>query len=111
MSPDFQRRSDGWRDYKDGTGQRQVRPNKIKDEGTVVVKRIPPTTTTDAIDCLDRGRDAQGKLKVNSHDSLLSRRNRNKAPTGRERRNSWSDALMPLRIAKSRSTPYHGHPK
>src|SRR2546425_6942227 len=38
------------REYKDGTGQIKVRAKiKIKDEATVQIKEIPPTTTTESL--------------------------------------------------------------
>src|SRR5208283_1711068 len=38
------------REYRDGAGQIKVRARlKVKDQSTVLIKEIPPTTTTDAL--------------------------------------------------------------
>jgi topoisomerase-4 subunit A len=53
------------REYRDGTGQIKVRAKiKIKDESTVVITEIPPTTTTDSL--LGSIEDAarKGKIKI-----------------------------------------------
>ena len=55
------------REYADGTGSVKVRAKiKVKDETTVVIKEIPPTTTTESL--IESIEDAtrKGKLKVRS---------------------------------------------
>src|ERR1700722_6121141 len=55
------------RDYKDGTGSIKVRARiKAKDESTVVIKEIPPTTTTDSLIGSIEDAAHKGKLKVRS---------------------------------------------
>ncbi len=72
--PDFQ--TGGLMDargYKDGTGEIKVRAKiKIKDESSVLIKEIPPTTTTDSL--IDSIEDAsrKGKIKVKSINDFTS---------------------------------------
>ncbi len=72
--PDFQ--TGGLMDargYKDGAGEIKVRAKlKVKDESTVVIKEIPPTTTTDSL--IDSIEDAsrKGKIKVKSINDFTS---------------------------------------
>jgi topoisomerase IV subunit A len=55
------------RDYKDGAGQIKVRARlKVKDESTVVIKEIPPTTTTDSLISSIEDASRKGKIKVKS---------------------------------------------
>lgn len=55
------------RDYKDGAGQVKVRAKiKVKDEATVVIKEIPPTTTTDSLIGSIEDASRKGKIKVRS---------------------------------------------
>jgi topoisomerase-4 subunit A len=55
------------RDYKDGTGTIKVRAKiKEKDESTVVIKEIPPSTTTDSLIASIEDAARKGKLKVKS---------------------------------------------
>src|SRR5882724_8787481 len=55
------------RDYKDGTGEIKVRAKiKIKDETTVAIKEIPPTTTTDSLMGSIEDASRKGKIKVKS---------------------------------------------
>src|SRR6185503_14629741 len=55
------------RDYHDGTGTVKVRAKlKVKDESTVVIKEIPPTTTTDSLMASIEDAVRKGKLKVRS---------------------------------------------
>jgi topoisomerase-4 subunit A len=58
------------REYKDGTGSVKVRAKiKTKDESTVVIKEIPPTTTVDSLMSSIEDAVRKGKLKVKSiHD-------------------------------------------
>ena len=61
------------RGYKDGTGEIKVRAKlKVKDESTIVIKEIPPTTTTDSL--IDSIEDAsrKGKIKVKSINDFTS---------------------------------------
>src|SRR5438046_1403584 len=55
------------RDYKDGTGSIKVRAKiRTKDDSTVVVKEIPPTTTTDSLIGSIEDAARKGKIKVKS---------------------------------------------
>src|SRR5437660_3010474 len=55
------------REYKDGTGQIKVRAKiKIKDESTVLIKEIPPTTTTETLMASIEDASRKGKIKVKS---------------------------------------------
>ena len=58
------------REYKDGAGQIKVRAKiKVKDESTVVIKEIPPTTTTDSLIGSIEDASRKGKIKIKSiHD-------------------------------------------
>jgi topoisomerase-4 subunit A len=61
------------RDYKDGTGNIKVRAKiKVKDESTVVIKEIPPTTTTDSLMASIEDATRKGKLKVRSVNDFTS---------------------------------------
>src|SRR5476649_1531221 len=72
--PDF---STGWlmdaRDYQDGKGSVKVRAKiKTKDESTVVIKEIPPTTTTESLIASIEDAVQKGKLKVKSINDFTS---------------------------------------
>jgi topoisomerase-4 subunit A len=55
------------KDYQDGKGSIRVRAKiKVKDESTVVIKEIPPTTTTDLLTSSIEDAARKGKLKVRS---------------------------------------------
>jgi topoisomerase-4 subunit A len=55
------------REYRDGTGTVKVRAKlKVKDDSTVVIKEIPPTTTTDSLMASIEDAVRKGKLKVRS---------------------------------------------
>jgi topoisomerase-4 subunit A len=55
------------REYKDGTGSVKVRAKiKAKEDGTVVIKEIPPTTTTDSLIASIEDAARKGKIKVRS---------------------------------------------
>ncbi len=58
------------RGYQDGAGTVKVRAKiKAKDEATVVIKEIPPTTTTESLIASIEDAARKGKLKVKSiHD-------------------------------------------
>jgi topoisomerase IV subunit A len=58
------------REYADGKGTVKVRAKiKVKDESTVVIKEIPPTTTTESLTTSIEDAVRKGKLKVKSiHD-------------------------------------------
>ncbi|MBM3881457.1 MAG: DNA topoisomerase IV subunit A [Verrucomicrobia bacterium] len=61
------------REYRDGTGSVQVRAKlKVKDEGTVVIKEIPPTTTTELLLASIEDAIRKGKLKVKSVNDYTS---------------------------------------
>jgi topoisomerase-4 subunit A len=72
--PDFQ--TGGLMDargYKDGTGEVKVRAKiKIKDESTVIIKEIPPTTTTDSLIGSIEDASRKGKIKVKSVNDYTS---------------------------------------
>lgn len=61
------------RDYQDGKGTVKVRARiKIKDESTVVIKEIPPTTTTESLMASIEDAARKGKLKVKSVTDFTS---------------------------------------
>jgi topoisomerase-4 subunit A len=61
------------RDYQDGKGSVTVRAKiKVKDESTVVIKEIPPTTTTDSLIASIEDAAAKGKLKVKTVNDFTS---------------------------------------
>ncbi len=61
------------REYKDGTGQIKVRAKiKIKDEATVQIKEIPPTTTTESLMASIEDASRKGKIKVKSVNDYTS---------------------------------------
>src|SRR3954467_6642212 len=68
--PDFQ--TGGLMDargYKDGAGEIKVRAKiKIKDESTVLITEIPPTTTTESLMGSIEDASRKGKIKVKSVD-------------------------------------------
>src|SRR5213075_2568452 len=72
--PDFQ--TGGLMDargYKDGAGEIKVRAKiKIKDESTVAIKEIPPTTTTESLMASIEDASRKGKLKVKSVNDFTS---------------------------------------
>src|SRR2546426_8575024 len=61
------------RGYKDGTGQVKVRAKiKIKDDSTVAIKEIPPTTTTESLMASIEDASRKGKIKVKSVNDFTS---------------------------------------
>ena len=61
------------RDYQDGKGSVKVRARiKTKDESTVVITEIPPTTTTDSLIASIEDAVRKGKLKVKSINDFTS---------------------------------------
>src|SRR5258708_18740883 len=61
------------REYKDGTGEIKVRAKiKIKDDSTVSIKEIPPTTTTDSLIGSIEDAAHKGKIKVKSVNDFTS---------------------------------------
>src|SRR5205809_636143 len=61
------------REYRDGTGSIKVRAKiKIKDDSTVVIKEIPPTTTTESLMASIEDATRKGKLKVRSVNDFTS---------------------------------------
>ena len=72
--PDFQ--TGGLMDargYKDGAGEIKVRAKiKIKDDSTVVIQEIPPTTTTDSLMTSIEDASRKGKIKVKSVNDFTS---------------------------------------
>lgn len=55
------------RDYRDGAGSVKVRAKiKVKDDATVVIKEIPPTTTTESLIASIEDAARKGKIKVKS---------------------------------------------
>jgi topoisomerase IV subunit A len=61
------------RDYQDGKGSVKVRAKlKVKDESTVVIKEIPPSTTTDSLITSIEDAARKGKLKVKSVNDFTS---------------------------------------
>src|SRR5438445_4124267 len=61
------------REYKDGAGQIKVRAKiKIKDESTVAITEIPPTTTTETLMASIEDASSKGKIKVKSVNDFTS---------------------------------------
>src|SRR5208282_791176 len=61
------------REYRDGAGQIKVRAKiKVKDESTVVIKEIPPTTTTETLSASIEDASRKGKIKVKSINDFTS---------------------------------------
>jgi topoisomerase IV subunit A len=61
------------RDYQDGKSSVKVRAKiKTKDESTVVIKEIPPTTTTESLIASIEDAVQKGKLKVKSINDFTS---------------------------------------
>jgi topoisomerase IV subunit A len=61
------------REYADGKGSIKVRAKiKAKDESTVVIKEIPPTTTTDSLMASIEDASRKGKIKVKSVNDFTS---------------------------------------
>jgi topoisomerase-4 subunit A len=61
------------RDYSDGRGSVKVRAKlKVKDESTITIKEIPPTTTTDSLIASIEDAAQKGKLKVKSINDFTS---------------------------------------
>jgi topoisomerase-4 subunit A len=61
------------REYADGKGQIKVRAKiKVKDDSTVVITEIPPTTTTDSLIASIEDATRKGKLKVKSVNDFTS---------------------------------------
>lgn len=61
------------REYADGKGSIKVRAKiKAKDETTVVIKEIPPTTTTDSLIASIEDASRKGKIKVKSVNDFTS---------------------------------------
>jgi len=61
------------RDYQDGKGSIKVRARiKVKDDSTVVIKEIPPTTTTDSLIASIEDAARKGKIKVKSINDFTS---------------------------------------
>ncbi len=61
------------RDYKDGAGSIKVRAKvKAKDDSTVVIKEIPPTTTTDSLIASIEDAARKGKIKVKAVNDFTS---------------------------------------
>jgi topoisomerase-4 subunit A len=61
------------RDYQDGKGSVKVRAKiRTKDESTVVIKEIPPTTTTESLIASIEDAVQKGKLKVKSINDFTS---------------------------------------
>jgi topoisomerase-4 subunit A len=72
--PDFQ--TGGLMDargYSDGKGSVKVRAKiKVKDDSTVLIKEIPPTTTTDSLIASIEDASRKGKIKVKSVNDFTS---------------------------------------
>jgi topoisomerase-4 subunit A len=61
------------RDYRDGAGSVKVRARiKVKDEQTVVIKEIPPTTTVESLMNSIEDAARKGKLKVKAINDFTS---------------------------------------
>jgi topoisomerase-4 subunit A len=61
------------REYADGKGSVKVRAKiRVKDESTVLIKELPPTTTTDSLIASIEDAARKGKLKVKSINDFTS---------------------------------------
>src|SRR5208337_925290 len=61
------------REYRDGAGQIKVRARlKTKDDTTVVITEIPPTTTTDSLIASIEDASRKGKIKVKNINDFTS---------------------------------------
>src|SRR6266851_9167351 len=61
------------RDYRDGQGTVKVRAKvKARDDSTVVIKEIPPTTTTDSLIGSIEDAARKGKIKIRSINDFTS---------------------------------------
>jgi topoisomerase IV subunit A len=61
------------REYADGKGSVKVRAKiKVKDESTVIIKEIPPTTTTESLQSSIEDAVRKGKLKIRSVNDFTS---------------------------------------
>ncbi len=61
------------RDYADGKGSIKVRARiKVKDESTVVIKEIPPTTTTESLIASIEDATRKGKIKIRGISDFTS---------------------------------------
>jgi topoisomerase-4 subunit A len=61
------------REYSDGRGTVKVRAKiKVKDESTVIIKEIPPTTTTESLTASIEDAVRKGKLKVKGIQDFTS---------------------------------------
>lgn len=61
------------RDYQDGKGSIKVRAKiKIKDDASVVIKELPPTTTTDSLIGSIEDAARKGKIKIKSINDFTS---------------------------------------
>jgi topoisomerase-4 subunit A len=61
------------RDYRDGQGTVKVRAKiKARDDSTVIIKEIPPTTTTDSLIASIEDAARKGKIKVKSINDFTS---------------------------------------
>jgi topoisomerase IV subunit A len=91
------------REYNDGRGSIKVRARiKTKDENTVVITEIPPTTTTESL--IESIEDAvrKGKLKIRNVSDY-------KGAAGRDRRSNDQGALCLHGLRSLRLEPHHGH--
>ena len=100
------------RDYQDGKGSVKVRAKiKVKDESTVVIKEIPPTTTTDSLIASIEDAARKGKLKVKA--STISprkkSRSRSKRRSGVERGETGRCALCLHRLRSDHRQPHRRH--
>jgi topoisomerase-4 subunit A len=61
------------REYRDGAGDVKIRAKiKIKDDSTVLIKEIPPTTTTESLTASIEDASRKGKIKVKSINDFTS---------------------------------------
>src|SRR5579864_9507749 len=61
------------REYKDGAGQIKVRAKiKAKDDSTVLITEVPPTTTTESLMASIEDASRKGKIKIKSINDFTS---------------------------------------
>ena len=91
------------REYADGKGSVKVRAKiKVKDESTVLIKEIPPTTTTESLIASIEDASRKGKIKVKSINDFTSEEVEIEVPEGMDlptaiQAASEEDAPLPQR--------------
>ena len=101
------------REYRDGAGQIKVRAKiKIKDDSTVVIKEIPPNTTTETLLASIEDASRKGKIKVRSINDFTAEKVEIevRAPGGVTRGAIGGRPLRLHRLRDHHLQPPGGHP-